>query len=118
MDLLQHLHDVYHNAPQALVQTLTTAERFDEALAAARGQPELVQLVSLPHARWLERRGSVDDARQAFRWGFSKEFLLLEDGLQHEWPSTVLLPGFGPDSINLGRQAKERRCRWPGSACY
>lgn len=52
---------------QALVEVLTKAERWDEAQAAAEGRADLLAALSLSHARWLERRGCIDDARQAYR---------------------------------------------------
>lgn len=52
---------------QALVELLAKTERWDEARVAAAGRPDLLLALSLSHARWLERHGRIDEARQAYR---------------------------------------------------
>jgi hypothetical protein len=49
------------------MELLTKAERWDEARMVAEGQPDLLTAFSLSHARWLERVGQIDQARQAYR---------------------------------------------------
>lgn len=55
------------------MELLTKAERWDEARAAAAGRVDLLAAFSLSHARWLERTGRLDEARQAYRFALYKQ---------------------------------------------
>ena len=43
-------------------------QRWEDALAVAAGQPDLEGAVHLPLARWHDRHGRLDAARQAYRF--------------------------------------------------